>query len=284
MPVFFYRILQHKISLAYIITNILISTPLQQHNNEKLNDRYEQSVVSLFYEEIQSMCRNCYTFNTEVQGLVGHAHKISLSLWRHVREWILHPNRPESASLCSDTRCLYSGKEIERLAAMKCGHCGGTYDLDSLQAGYDGGDIYVVPVTQELVDAPQIHEWCCPLCMKEDSLRTPPPRSNGSAPCYIDEFGASLLYPWTLNPDLSTKALKQAQDRPSLAASFDALRVLADPNKTNLYQKGHNVYASADGAQLWTPRERLCVLQALVNCASASPAQMKRLEGQVKEA
>ena len=71
--------------LANVATHLISRAYDPFCSEAETKESYEQSVASLFYEEAQSVCRNCYIFNTEVQVIVGHAHKVSLSLWRHTQ-------------------------------------------------------------------------------------------------------------------------------------------------------------------------------------------------------
>ncbi len=183
----------------------------------------------------------------------------------------------------------------------------------SLSEAYLNGEMYVVPVSQDLVDGVGQGEWVCLYCLREDSTITPSKRKptpttpvirgdssgdNGglatrvSGGCYINEFGPSLSFPWQLNPTHSLEATAHASLSPSLCIMLRALALLADNSLTNILpttrvrdsrttDDAKDIVASeaaAQGLRLWTLQERLTILHALVLCFDACPKQAKRME------
>jgi len=275
----------------------------------------------MFYSEVLDVFFNCYTFNTEVQSIVAQGQKSQLAFFRLVQQWILRTNRP-SLALLSETMecgiCLLSQKPLEPMTLMKCGHCCGTFDLEALSDAYLQGEVYVVPVSQELVDGVGQGEWVCLYCMREDSTaihshslsatnshhgrnanasscisaNTASAIGNTTGGSLVNEFGPSLSFPWQLNPTLSLAAAQHAALSPPLCIMLQALALLADTSLTNIVPSTRvresrqaddakdisAMDAAAHGLRLWTLQERLIILHALVLCFDACPKQAKKME------
>eukprot|EP00605_Chrysophyceae_sp_TOSAG23-4_P000427 GSChrysophyteH1.ASY1.ANO1.484.1 assembled CDS len=284
MPQYF-DIIKRPVCLANVAMHLLNRSYDEALDLEASSS--EQVVCSMFYAEMQSVFLNCYAFNTEAQGIVPQAQKTHLAFFRHMNGWVLSESRP-SLDKCTEGFCFLTERAIDSMALMRCGHCCANYHLESLSDAYLSGNIYVVPVAQELVDSNH-SEWVCPACMQEDTCFEVRFSSTESA-CYLDEYGPSIGYPWQLNPQFSLEASRLQADSPSFSVCIEALAILADPARSSVANSAKSRDSRLDdqreveahehaarSVRTWTLREHVTVLHALLFCYGAETKQANRI-------
>ncbi len=301
----YFESIKRPVSLGNVAMHII------NRSYDDVENASEEKTMRDFYLEVMTVFNNCYAFNTEMQPLVGHAHRAAAAFRRHFLHWMLDPDRPD-VSKCTEAYCFKSGNLIQRYASIWCGRCAAVFCLDGLTAAYNKGDFWVVPVTSELCNSTLV-EWSCPYCLKEDSVLNSK-LSGGKEelpPCFVDDTGPSMFIPWQFNAAYSSEAESLIQDSPVLKTCLDALSILNDPRKTGIIEKGKKSSAvdgtdallrgdetesdteqnESRGARhgrvgapsLWTTQERLTIMLALCNYMRTLDPSVNRIESMKTE-